>query len=215
MGWVVPADTHMEDKDAELGLGGIGAHLEPGDLDVLLQLLDGVLERGAGVVDLVDDQDALADQVGHGAEAGQIEPLGASDLGAGLLFDVVSRQALVEREADGLDRDVGRAGLLEERPQDACRHVATAADGDHELRLEPLQDRARGFLAELVHLLEGNKRHPGSATWGGRLRERGAVRVVCRATKRMSWHAHREREGPLARGGGAMARVETVYLTSL
>lgn len=80
----------MEDKDAELGLGGIATHTQTGGLDVLLELLDGVLQRGSGVIDLIDDQNALADKVLHLTQGGHVEPLGAGDLGAGLLDLVVA-----------------------------------------------------------------------------------------------------------------------------
>ncbi len=147
-------ETHVEHKDGKLGLE-VAAHLGAGLLDVLLQLLDGVLEGRAGVVDLVDDEHALPDQVGHLAQRGQVEPLGARDLGANGLDGVVSGvgQALVQRQADGLDRDVGAAGLLKERAQDAGGNVAAAADGDHQLRLELGKDLRRRLLAQLVHLL--------------------------------------------------------------
>ena len=146
----------MENENGKLGLE-VAPDLGAGLLDVLLQLLDGVLEGGARVVDLVDDQDALADQVRHLAQGGQVEPLGARDLGAdGLDLDVDGLgQALVQGQADGLDGDVGAAGLLEERAQDARGHVAAAADGDHQLRLELGQDLRRGLLAQLVHLVFG------------------------------------------------------------
>ncbi len=144
----------MEDENGKLGIE-VAPDLGAGLLDVLLQLLDGVLEGGAGVVDLVDDQDALADQVRHLAQGGQVEPLGARDLGAdGLNFHVDGfGQALIQRQADGLDGNVGAAGLLEERAQDAGGHVAAAADGDHQLRLEVGQDLRRRLLAQLMHLL--------------------------------------------------------------
>lgn len=133
----------MQHKDAELGLGvlALEAELLPGGLDVLLELLDGVLEGGAGVVDLVDDEDLLADEVLHLAEAGQVQPLGAGDLLSRLLDDrVAAAQGLVQRQTDGLDGDVGAAGFLEEGPQDARGHVAPAADGNHEMRLEVVED---------------------------------------------------------------------------
>lgn len=148
--------THVQHKDAKLCLCvlALEAELLAGGLDVLLELLDGVLEGGAGVVDLVDDEDLLADEVLHLAEAGQVEPLGAGDLLAGLLDDGVA-QGLVERQADGLDGDVGAAGLLEERAQDAGGHVAAAADGDHEVGLEVVEDVGGGLLTELVDLEVG------------------------------------------------------------
>lgn len=144
----------MEHKDAELCLGvlALEAELLPGGLDVLLQLLDSVLEGGAGVVDLVDDEDLLAYEVLHLAEAGQVEPLGAGDLLAGLLDDAVAAEGLVQRQADGLDGDVGAPGLLEEGAQDARGHVAPAADGDHEVGLEVVEDVGGGLLAEVVDL---------------------------------------------------------------
>lgn len=152
--------THVQHKDAELGLGvlALEPQLLPGGLDVLLQLLDGVLEGGAGVVDLVDDEDLLAYEVLHLAEAGQVEPLGAGDGLPGLLDDAVAAaEGLVERQADGLDGDVGAARLLEEGPQDARGHVAPAADGDHEVRLEVVEDVGGGLLAELVDLEGGGR----------------------------------------------------------
>ncbi len=62
------------------------------------------------------------------------------------------REALVQREADGLDGDVGAALALEERAQDARGHVAAAADGDHQLRLEVGQQARGKLLAEAVDL---------------------------------------------------------------
>lgn len=141
----------MENKDAELGLGRIGSEPLAGLLDILLQLLDGILERRPGVVDLVHDQDTLADEVLHLAEGGEIEPLGAGDLCADLL-DLAVAEGLVQGETDGLDGDVGRSRLLEERAQDTGRDVAATADGDHELRLELLEDLGSGLLAQLVDL---------------------------------------------------------------
>ena len=146
--------TYMENEDGELGV--LAAETLAGDLDILLELADGVVEGGAGVVDLVDDQDALADQVAHLAERGQVEPLGAGDLSARGLDDRVGAgggELLVEREADGLDGDVGVAGALEEGAQDTSGNVAAAADGDHELRVEGLEDLGSDLLAELVDLL--------------------------------------------------------------
>lgn len=146
-------ETYVKDKNGKLGL--LATKLLTGNLDVLLQLLDGVLERRAGVVDLVDNEDALADQVAHLAEGAEVEPLGARDLGSRLLDHLVvaGGEALVEGEADGLDGDVGAAGLLEERAEDARGDVATTADGDHELGLDGLEKLGSSFLAKLVYLL--------------------------------------------------------------
>lgn len=143
----------MEHKNRKLGL--LAAKLLTGKLDVFLELLDGVLERGAGVVDLVDNEDALADQVAHLAKGAEVEPLGAGDLCAGLLDDaVIARgEALVQRETDRLDGNVGAAGLLEERAEDTGGDVATTADGDHKLRLDGLEELGSSFLAEFVYLV--------------------------------------------------------------
>lgn len=40
-------------------------------------------------------------------------------------------------------------------PEDARGDVASAADGDHEVGLEVIEDLVRGFLAQLVHLWGG------------------------------------------------------------
>jgi hypothetical protein len=143
----------VEDKDGKGRLLTLAAALLDGRLDVLFQLADGVLEGCARVVDLVDNEDVLANQVGH-FQRRQVEPLGARDLCAGLLdLCVVARaQLLVQREANGLDGDVGRVVLFEKRTQDARRHVAAAANGDHEVGLEFIENLLGGLLAVLVDL---------------------------------------------------------------
>lgn len=142
----------MEDEDGELGLLAFAEGLT-GSLNILLELLDGVLEGGAGVINLIDDEDALADKVLHGTKGSKVEPLGAGNLGTGLLNDIVTER-LVERETDGLDGDVGRAGALKERADDAGRNVATTANGDHELGVEGLEDLRSDLLAHVVHLIQ-------------------------------------------------------------
>ena len=142
----------MEDENAELGL--LAAKLLTGKLNILLELLDSVLESGAGVVNLVDDKDALSDEVAHLAQRAQVKPLGASDFGTGLLdlLVVTGGKALVERETNSLDGDVGATGLLEERPENSGGNIATTADGDHELGLHGLEKLGGCLLAELVYL---------------------------------------------------------------
>lgn len=156
--------THVQNKDAKLSLLALAKTLAS-SLDVLLQLLDSVLEGSAGVIDLVDNQDALADKVLHLADSGQVKPLRASDLCARDLGDARGRvaaeslrKALVQRETDGLDGDVGVAGLLQEGTEDTGGNVAAAADCDDELGLEGLEDLDGGLLAEVVHL-EGEEEH--------------------------------------------------------
>lgn len=143
--------TYVEDEDGELGLLAFAEGLT-GSLDILLELLDGVLKGGAGVIDLINDEDALADKVLHGTKGSEVEPLGAGNLGTGLLNNIVAER-LVERETDGLDGDVGRAGALEERAQDTGGNVATTANGDHELGVEGLEDLGSDLPAQVVHLI--------------------------------------------------------------
>lgn len=100
----------MQHEDAEARLLALAAELLLRLDDVLLELFDGVLERGSRVIDLVNDEDVLADQVRH-LEGGEVEPLCAGDFRAGLL-DGVGAEGFVEGETDGLDGDVGGAGLL-------------------------------------------------------------------------------------------------------
>jgi hypothetical protein len=143
----------VEDKDAKLGLGSRSAlaHALTSNLNILLKLLNSVLEGCSGIVDLVNDKDSLSDEVLHLAESGQVEPLCSGDLCARGL-DLIVAERLVERETDGLDGDVGRAGLLEERSEDSSGNVTTATDGDQKLRLEVGEKLLSGLLAHLVHL---------------------------------------------------------------
>lgn len=146
--------TYVQNKDAELGLGLVSPQALAGELDVLLELLDGVLEGSAGIVDLIDDEDALADQVLHLAQGAEIKPLSAGNLSTQSLHLAVVAQGLVERQTDGLDGDVGRAGLLEEGSKDTSGNIATTADGDHQMRLEVGKQLLSRLLAQLVHLFE-------------------------------------------------------------
>lgn len=106
--------TYVQNVNEEVGLLAFTAKLLLSQLHILLQLAHGVLQGGAGVVNLVDDEDVLADQVGH-LEGAQVEPLCAGDLGAGDLLGIVTAEVLIEGQTDGLDGDVGVAGALEER----------------------------------------------------------------------------------------------------
>lgn len=147
----------MENKDAELGRGQLSTlrtKLLASNLDILLQLLDGVLESSTGIVDLVDNEDALANQVLHGTQCSKVQPLSTGDLGSDLLDLGLLAEGLVERETDGLDGNVGRAGPLEEGSQDTGGNVTAATDGNYKLRLELAQKTIGRLLAQLVHLLE-------------------------------------------------------------
>ncbi len=72
----------------------------------------GVLQRRAGIVDLVNDQDALADEVVHLTERAEVEPLRTGDLGARLLLDGARGETLVKGQADSLDGMLGLPGFL-------------------------------------------------------------------------------------------------------
>lgn len=145
----------MQDKDKKIGLLALATKRLLRDLDILLQLADGILERSAGIINLVDDENVLSNEVGH-LEGTQIQPLGAGDLGTRDLFGVTTAQVLVQRQADSLDGDVGIAGPLEEGSQDARGDVASAADGDHQVRVEFIQDLVARVLAEFVDLAHTN-----------------------------------------------------------
>jgi hypothetical protein len=141
----------VEHEDRELRGLGTPASLLCRLGDILLQLLDGVLEGSPGVVDLVHDQNVLADQVGH-LETAKVQPLCPGNLGARLLDLGVGTERLVQRKANSLDGNVRAAGGLEERSENARGDVATTADGDHEVRLALIENARAGLLAQLVHL---------------------------------------------------------------
>lgn len=105
--------TYVKDVNEEVSLLAFTAKLLLSDLNILLQLAHSVLQSSTGVVNLVDDEDVLADQVGH-LEGAQVEPLCAGDLGAGDLLGVVATEIFVEGEADSLDGDIRVTGALEE-----------------------------------------------------------------------------------------------------
>lgn len=172
----------MENKDAKLCLGQVLAttHSLTSSLDILLELLDGVFKSGSGIIDLVDNEDALADQVLHLTEGSKVEPLGTGDLFANLLDLGILTEGLVQRQANSLNGDVGKAGLLEERSQDTGGDVAAAADGNHELGLELTQKTVGRLLAQLVDLER-------RASWSASLSQ---PKLVClfRFILSMVWH---------------------------
>lgn len=55
----------VQDKDRELCLFCATAEILGSDLNIFLELADGVFERGSGVIYFVNDEDVLSDQVGH------------------------------------------------------------------------------------------------------------------------------------------------------
>jgi hypothetical protein len=105
----------MQHENAKIRLLALSSQFLHRCLNVLFEFPDRVLERRARVVDFVDNEHVFADQVGH-FEGGQVEPLRAGYFCAGG-FDVGvggGVEGFVEGEADGLDGDVGSAGLFEE-----------------------------------------------------------------------------------------------------
>lgn len=109
--------TYVQNEDKEVGLLAFPTELLLRLLDILLELTDSVLERRPRVVDLVNDENVLADQVGH-LQGAEIQPLCAGDLGTGDFLGVAATEVLVERQTDGLNGDVRITLALEERP--AC-----------------------------------------------------------------------------------------------
>jgi len=82
-----------------------------------LELAHGILECGARIVNLVDNENIFADEVRH-FERGEVEPLGASyffagDLDLGVCVGARA-EFFVERETDGLNGDVRIAVAFEE-----------------------------------------------------------------------------------------------------
>lgn len=74
----------MEYEDVEICLFG-SAKLLGLFLDVLGQFLHSILQRGPGVIDLVDNEDVLANQIGV-LQRGEIEPLSPGNFCARFLF---------------------------------------------------------------------------------------------------------------------------------
>lgn len=142
----------MKHEDRKSSLLALTAQLLLCNLNILLQLANSILERCTGVVDLIDDQDVLANQVRH-LERAEIEPLGTCDVGGGGLDIGVGAQVLVEGETDGLDRNVGVARLAKEGSEDTGWDVTATADGDHKVRLEVVEDLLSRCTAKLVDLI--------------------------------------------------------------
>jgi len=105
----------VQDEDEEVSLLALTTKLLLRQLDILLQFTDSVFQGGTGVIDLVDNQNVLADQVGH-LEGAHVQPLSTGDLGTGDFLGITAAEVLVQRETDGLDGNVGVTGALKERP---------------------------------------------------------------------------------------------------
>lgn len=77
----------MKDKDVEVCLLG-GAQFLSLSLNILTQLLDGILQCSPGIVDLIYNENVLSDQVCV-LQRGEVEPLSPGDLGTGLLLGAI------------------------------------------------------------------------------------------------------------------------------
>jgi hypothetical protein len=108
----VKIKTYVQNKNEEVGLLSLATKLLLSELNILLELADSVLQGCAGIIDLIDDKNVLANQVGH-LQRAHVQPLRAGDLGTGDLLGVSAAQILVKGKADSLDGDVGVTGLLE------------------------------------------------------------------------------------------------------
>lgn len=106
-------NTHMQNKDGERSLLSFPTQLFLCKLYILLKLTDSILEGRPGVVDLINDQDVLANQIRH-LEGAKIQPLRACNLCSRHFLRVTATQVLIERESDGLNRDVGVTRTLKE-----------------------------------------------------------------------------------------------------
>lgn len=84
----------VQHEDGEGGTLPFPSELCAGCLNVLLQFPDSVLERCPSIVYLVHNQDVFADKCGH-LQAAKVEPLRASDFGAGRLNWIITAELLV------------------------------------------------------------------------------------------------------------------------
>ena len=118
----------MQDKHKELCLLILPSHTPGLLLDILCEFLNGVLEGRTGIVDFIDNQDVLSNKVAS-FYGGEVEPLGAGDLGSeGLFGGVWVGEFFVEGEADGLDGDVGWSGGFEEGAEDTGGDETSTSD---------------------------------------------------------------------------------------
>lgn len=104
----------MNNVDEKVGLLAFTAELLLRNLNVLLELADGIFEGGTGIVNFVNNEDVLANEVGH-FQGAQVQPLCTGDLGSGNFLGVTTTQVLVERQTDGLDGNIRFASALQER----------------------------------------------------------------------------------------------------
>ena len=77
--------THMQHENAKRSLLRRSSQNLCRLLDILLQLTNSIFESSTCVIDLVDDQHALANQIGH-LEAAKVEPLRTRHSGTNLFL---------------------------------------------------------------------------------------------------------------------------------
>lgn len=106
--------TYVKHKHKEVGFLPLPTQLLLGVVHILLQLAHCIFQRRPGVIDLVDNQDVLANQVVH-LQRAQVQPLRARDLGPRHFFGVAAAQVFVQRETNRLDGDVGLPRTFQER----------------------------------------------------------------------------------------------------
>ena len=85
----------MQNKDENIRLLILPAQSLLRGLDILLQLLDGILERGPRIIHLIHNQDIPSNQT-RALQRTQVQPLGALDLGSRRFFRSLKAQIFVE-----------------------------------------------------------------------------------------------------------------------
>lgn len=103
----------MQHKNIKLGRLALTPKRLLRSLDILHQLAHSIFQRSPRIIDLIDNQDILANQIGH-FQRTQIQPLRAGDFGPRDFLGIAAAEVFIERQADGLDGDVGFAGAFEE-----------------------------------------------------------------------------------------------------
>lgn len=95
----------MKYKDIEICLFGPTKFFGL-NLNIFTQFLYSVLQCSPGVVNLIDNENVLADQISV-FQRGKIEPLGSGDFCARFLLRAIFRDKfLVQGQPDGLDRNI-------------------------------------------------------------------------------------------------------------
>lgn len=86
----------MENEYKEACLLALSSKLLLGQLYIFLELANRIFQSGPGIVNLVDDENVLANQVGH-LQRAKIQPLSPGNLSSRDFFGVTATEVLVER----------------------------------------------------------------------------------------------------------------------